>query len=66
MSAVRGGRGPPRGGNSTPVVLGLPPAGGMEGGPPEKSLKDGCVCCHEGFVRCCKKQTVMKNEWKYM
>ena len=62
MSAVGGGRDTlifPRGGNPmllAPVVPDLPRVGAMEGGPPEKSLKEGCVCCHEGFVRCCFKK----------
>lgn len=54
---VSGGRGPPVGGvkglldlsrGARPTL----PAAAMEGGPPEKSLKEGCVCCHDGFVRC--------------
>ena len=57
MSAVEGGRlGLFRGGSPilpAPVVPGLSTAVVMEGGPPEKSLKEGCVCCHDGFERCC-------------
>ena len=56
-SAVEGGRGLLPGlscrGGSRPGS-GAVVAGDMEGGPPENNLKEGCVCCHDGFARCCK------------
>ena len=66
MSAVGGGRDPlnfPRGGSPLSVdavVLGLPRAWAIEGGPPENSLNEGCVCCHEGFVRCWKREAAVR------